>query len=121
LVTIDASFISLKTLFPTVAGWLKPDGEIVALVKPQFEAGRKEAGRGKGVIREGSIHQRVLHEVLGAAVQLGLNPAGLVRSPVLGPKGNVEFLAWIKSGEPSMGKFEELIEVLLPEDKDSSN
>jgi 23S rRNA (cytidine1920-2'-O)/16S rRNA (cytidine1409-2'-O)-methyltransferase len=121
MVTIDASFISLKTLFPTVAGWLKPDGEIVALVKPQFEAGRKEAGRGKGVIREGSIHQRVLHEVLGAAVQLGLNPAGLVRSPVLGPKGNVEFLAWIKSGEPSMGKFEELIEVLLPEDKDSSS
>ena len=96
LVTIDASFISLKILLPVVRRWLAPqEGEVVALVKPQFEAGRQAAARGDGVIRDPAIHQQVLDEVLAAAVEAGFEQRGVMRSPILGPKGNVEFLAWL--------------------------
>lgn len=101
LATIDASFISLRTLLPGIVGWLKPDGEIIALIKPQFEAGKKEASRGKGVIRDAEVHRRVLIEILQFAEQQGFALRGLMRSPVLGPKGNVEFLLWVsRAGEP---------------------
>ena len=106
LVTIDASFISLKVLLPVVKEWfsLPPDpqekgegrgdgGDVVALIKPQFEAGRQEVRRGKGVIRDPAVHRQVLLDVLTAAELLGFGVEGLIRSPLLGPKGNTEFLA----------------------------
>lgn len=96
LATVDASFISLKLLLPVVRGWLKPDGQLIALIKPQFEAGRSEVKRGKGVIRDPHVHQGVLQEVLGEAIAQGYTVCGLLRSPLLGPKGNVEFLAWLR-------------------------
>lgn len=96
LVTVDASFISLRTLLPGIAKWLKADGEIIALIKPQFEAGKKEASRGKGVIRDAEVHRRVLTEILLFAEQHGFALRGLLGSPVLGPKGNVEFLLWAR-------------------------
>lgn len=100
MVTIDASFISLKILLPVVQGWLSESGEVVALVKPQFEAGRAAVARGEGVIRDPAIHRQVLNEVLASAQQAGYTVRGLIRSPLLGPKGNVEFLAWLAySGE----------------------
>ena len=95
LVTIDASFISLKVLLPVVKGWLASEGEVVALIKPQFEAGRKEAARGDGVIRTPEAHERILKEVLGFAEDEGWAIKGLMRSPLIGPKGNAEFLAWL--------------------------
>jgi 23S rRNA (cytidine1920-2'-O)/16S rRNA (cytidine1409-2'-O)-methyltransferase len=111
LVTVDASFISLKILLPVVKGWFGPaatlkvamqknggeggTGQIIALIKPQFEAGRKETARNKGVIRDPEVHQAVLLEVLTFAQNEGFNIRGLMRSPLLGPKGNVEFLAWL--------------------------
>jgi 23S rRNA (cytidine1920-2'-O)/16S rRNA (cytidine1409-2'-O)-methyltransferase len=101
-VTIDASFISLKILLPVVKNWLYPDpnlekgGDVLSLVKPQFEAGRKEAARGRGVIRDPAIHQDVLADVLSYATSTGYAVRGLERSPVIGPKGNVEFLMWLK-------------------------
>ncbi len=107
LVTIDASFISLKILLPVVKGWLpsplrlSPGGRgdggegVLALIKPQFEAGRKESARHKGVIRDPEIHRQVLTEVLTFAVGQGFSVRGLIKSPVLGPKGNIEFLAWL--------------------------
>ena len=96
LVTIDASFISLKVLLPVVRRWFgESGGEAVVLIKPQFEAGRREAARGRGVIRDPAVHRRVLQEVLTFAQQIGYGARGVVRSPVLGPKGNVEFLAWL--------------------------
>jgi 23S rRNA (cytidine1920-2'-O)/16S rRNA (cytidine1409-2'-O)-methyltransferase len=111
LVTLDASFISLKTLLPTVKHWLIPADAplkeasttigIVALIKPQFEAGRKEVGRGAGVIRDVAIHRRVLSEVLQFAGSQDLPARGLIRSPLLGPKGNTEFLAWLGLGGPA--------------------
>jgi 23S rRNA (cytidine1920-2'-O)/16S rRNA (cytidine1409-2'-O)-methyltransferase len=92
-VTIDASFISLKNLLPVVKGWgLK---QLFILIKPQFEAGRKEVARGKGVVRDTEIHRRVLLDVLDFARENSYQVKGLARSPVLGPKGNVEFLGWL--------------------------
>jgi len=92
-VTVDASFISLKILLPVIRGWQLE--QALVLIKPQFEAGRKEAARGKGVVRDPKVHQRVLLDVLTFAVQKDYQILGLARSPVLGPKGNVEFLGWL--------------------------
>jgi 23S rRNA (cytidine1920-2'-O)/16S rRNA (cytidine1409-2'-O)-methyltransferase len=125
LVTIDVSFISLKILLPVVKGWLTsspppapselplpplPLGEggegrgvegegVIALIKPQFEAGRAQSAKGEGVIRDPAVHRQVLEDVLAFAQQAGFGLGGLIRSPLLGPKGNVEFLAWLGPGE----------------------
>jgi len=96
-ITVDASFISLKIFFPVITGWLYGrSGEVVALIKPQFEAGRQAASRGAGVIQDPSIHRQVLQDVLSAAANENFGLRGLIRSPLLGPKGNVEFLAWLE-------------------------
>lgn len=114
LVVCDASFISLKILLPMMKGWLLPSppppvpaGEgrrsegVITLIKPQFEAGRKDTARGEGVIRDPAVHRRVLREVLEFAIETGFGVRGLVRSPLLGPKGNVEFLAWLDLSQAS--------------------
>ena len=103
LVTIDASFISLKILLPTVKSWwAETTGQVVALIKPQFEAGREEVAHGDGVVRDPAIHRKVLADVLGFAVAEGFAVRGLVRSGLLGPKGNTEFLVWLEyPGGPS--------------------
>ncbi|MCS7282307.1 MAG: TlyA family RNA methyltransferase [Anaerolineae bacterium] len=93
LVTIDVSFISLRLILPRAVGWLRPRGQIVALIKPQFEAGRRDVGRG-GVVRNPVVHRRVLVEVAQAAEMLGLVLRGMMVSPLLGPAGNREFLGW---------------------------
>ncbi|NCP86836.1 MAG: TlyA family rRNA (cytidine-2'-O)-methyltransferase [Anaerolineae bacterium CG_4_9_14_3_um_filter_57_17] len=95
LVVCDASFISLRILLPVMKRWLAVNGEVITLIKPQFEAGRKESARGAGVIRDPAVHQRVLAEVLDFARQTGFSLRGLIKSPVVGPKGNIEFLAWL--------------------------
>lgn len=97
LVTIDASFISLKILLPVAQGWLEANGEIVALIKPQFEAGRDRVGK-KGVVRDPQVHREVLTDVLSFATDIGLGPGGLIRSPLVGPAGNVEFLVRLMHG-----------------------
>ena len=97
LATIDASFISLTLILPKVYGWLKPNGQVVTLVKPQFEAGRDQVGKG-GVVRDPAIHADVLRHVLTWANAQGLTPLGTIRSPITGPAGNVEFLAHLKRG-----------------------
>ncbi len=143
LVTIDASFISLKVLLPVVKGWLplsqNPSplvgegslpltptpsplqgegqakrGDIIALIKPQFEAGRAEVRRGKGVIRDPEVHRQVLLEVLGYAAGAGWQVRGLISSPLLGPKGNREFLVWLRwPGEADEQELEPLIQSVL--------
>lgn len=97
LVTIDASFISSKILLPVVRGWFRESrSQVVLLIKPQFEAGRTEVSRGKGVIRDPAVHQEVLFDVLQFAQEAHYQVSGLIRSPLQGPKGNVEFLAWLE-------------------------
>ncbi|KAF0107783.1 MAG: 23S rRNA (cytidine1920-2'-O)/16S rRNA (cytidine1409-2'-O)-methyltransferase [Anaerolineaceae bacterium] len=119
LVTIDASFISLKILLPVVKNWFvptplapsghsphlrwgEPEGGVLALIKPQFEAGRKETAKNKGVIRDAAVHRSVLTGVLTFAQEQGFAVRGLRHSPVIGPKGNVEFLAWLGMGEAEL-------------------
>lgn len=94
LVVIDASFISLRLLLPVIRGWMKPTGDIIALIKPQFEAGRGDVGKG-GVVRDTAIHRRVIHEVIEAGQGIGFTVAGLTMSPLKGPAGNTEFLLWL--------------------------
>ena len=112
LVTIDASFISLKLLLPVARAWLaRQTGgalpsetdvnrvrelpSVVALIKPQFEAGEREVSKGRGVIRDPEVHARVVQDVLAFAESSGWQVSGQIRSPLTGPKGNVEFLAWL--------------------------
>jgi len=97
LVVVDASFISLRTLLPVLRGWLTPQADLVVLIKPQFEAGRGQVGKG-GVVRDPAVHRRVLEEVLRAAQAEGYGLRGLIPSPLRGPAGNAEFLAWLGWG-----------------------
>ncbi|OGT27830.1 MAG: hypothetical protein A2Z17_00395 [Gammaproteobacteria bacterium RBG_16_66_13] len=99
LVTIDVAFISLRLVLPVVVGWLAPDGDVVALVKPQFEAGREAVGKG-GVVRDSAVHRRVLDSTVAAMQAAGLGVQAVLRSPLRGPKGNVEFLMWGRQGRP---------------------
>ncbi len=92
---IDVSFISLRQILPVVPPLLRPDADVVVLVKPQFEAGRAEAG--KGVIHDAAIHARVVEEIRVAAAAVGLTRAASTPSPVTGQKGNVEFLLHLRS------------------------
>jgi len=115
LVTVDASFISLKIILPVVKKWISPspltplpqgEGDVIALIKPQFEAGKKDVARGDGVIRDPEIHKQVLLDVLGFAQKESFNIRGLIKSPLLGPKGNAEFLVWLDQASGSEGSEE---------------
>jgi 23S rRNA (cytidine1920-2'-O)/16S rRNA (cytidine1409-2'-O)-methyltransferase len=103
-----------------VKGWFLPspfgrgaggEGGVLALIKPQFEAGRKESAKHKGVIRDPAVHKAILLDVLAFAQAHGFGLRGLLRSPVLGPKGNVEFLAWLGSLPADMGVGEPSLDV----------
>jgi 23S rRNA (cytidine1920-2'-O)/16S rRNA (cytidine1409-2'-O)-methyltransferase len=100
LTTIDASFISLELLWPAVRRWMISQGDVIALVKPQFEAGPENVGKG-GVVRDPAVHEQVLRAAIASSSEHGLAPQGLMQSPLVGPKGNVEFLLWCRvDGEP---------------------
>ncbi len=102
MATIDVSFISLKSILPSVMGWLRPGGQILALIKPQFEAKRSQVDKG-GVVRDPSVHQAVLEGITTWAGGQGLGLLGLIRSPITGPAGNVEFLAhWMAGGKAAV-------------------
>jgi 23S rRNA (cytidine1920-2'-O)/16S rRNA (cytidine1409-2'-O)-methyltransferase len=92
--TIDVAFISLRLALPALRRLIAPGAWVVALIKPQFEAGPEQVGKG-GVVRDPAVHAQVLHMVLDFAAGIDLTPHGLTRSPITGPAGNVEFLAWL--------------------------
>ncbi len=96
-VCIDVSFISLRLVLPAVAGWLKPDGQVVALIKPQFEAGRGQVGKG-GIVRDPAVHREVLENFLQFAIESGWSVHGLALSSIQGADGNIEFLCWLSRG-----------------------
>lgn len=96
---IDVSFISLKLVLPAVQRLLQPNAWMIALIKPQFEAGPAQVGKG-GVVRDPAVHAAVVRDVLTFAATIGLSPHGLTRSPITGPAGNVEFLAWLGGPGP---------------------
>jgi len=96
LATLDLSFISLRLVLPAVRSLLADSGRVVALVKPQFEAGKQDVPRG-GVVRDPDVWRRVLSEVAESAAEIGLHPRGVIRSPITGSDGNVEFLMQLSS------------------------
>ncbi len=113
LVTVDASFISLRILLPVIRTWFgERPGCVVSLIKPQFEAGRRDAAKGEGVIRDPVVHRQVLAEVLDFALQEGFGVTGLIRSPLLGPKGNVEFLVRLVVPAGETSDLTEMIKVV---------
>ncbi len=93
--SIDVSFISLKLVLPVAYKLLSPDGEVVALIKPQFEAGRERVGK-KGVVRDRNVHFDVIRTVLDFASETGFDTLALSYSPVKGPEGNIEYLVHLK-------------------------
>lgn len=112
--TIDASFISVKLLLPVVKNWMAENARLICLIKPQFEAGKKDVSRGDGVIRDPQIHTQVLLDVLGYAKSEGFGLRGLVRSMLLGPKGNTEFLLWLDL-DPDGNSAEQLVTEVMQE------
>lgn len=114
-ITIDASFISLDKLLPVIKNWYgEGKGELVALIKPQFEAGKKEVNRGEGVISDPVIHLRVVTELLTEAQKIGFEAKGLTTSPLKGPKGNIEFLAYLIYPASKIVDVNSFIETQLP-------
>jgi 23S rRNA (cytidine1920-2'-O)/16S rRNA (cytidine1409-2'-O)-methyltransferase len=111
VISIDVSFIGLRLVLPAALRLLKLDGDIVALVKPQFEAGRREVGRG-GVVRDAETHRRVLEGTSAAAEELGLGVVGLIASPLRGPAGNVEFLVHLVPAADSIPVSEAITRAL---------
>ena len=97
IIVCDASFIGLAKVLERPLTFAKPGAQLVALIKPQFEAGRGEVGKG-GVVRDETVHQRVCDEVEKWLVESGWTIAGLTTSPITGPQGNVEFLIWAHNG-----------------------
>ena len=94
--SIDVSFISLTKVLEPIRNYLAKDGEIVALIKPQFEAGREKVGK-KGVVREKSTHLEVIEKVIEFAVSIGFEILNLEYSPIKGPEGNIEYLLYLQN------------------------
>jgi len=133
-VTVDVSFISLKKLLTMTKNWFTPlppitssspsssetgrerNASVIALIKPQFEAGRTEVKRGKGVIKDPAIHRQVLEDILSFTLDEGYEIKGLIRSPLLGPKGNTEFLVHLQYPAEISESIETLITSVIPEE-----
>ncbi len=115
LVVMDASFISIELLLPAIAGWLRPGGDVVTLVKPQFEAGREAVGKG-GVVRDSKIHREVLKSTVAYAEAHGWAVRGITVSPITGPAGNKEFFLWLTLGTTASYDVELGIQTALTKD-----
>jgi 23S rRNA (cytidine1920-2'-O)/16S rRNA (cytidine1409-2'-O)-methyltransferase len=115
LATIDVSFISLNKVVPVVVSLLQTPGQIIALIKPQFEAGRGNVGKG-GVVRESAIHRQVIRDICALAKSIGLVVKMLTYSPVRGPAGNIEYLVWLQKGDSgTMPDVSEMIDMVVSE------
>ncbi|MDO9263845.1 MAG: TlyA family RNA methyltransferase, partial [Desulfosalsimonadaceae bacterium] len=94
LITVDVSFISLKIVIPAVIPFLKHQGKILALIKPQFEVGKTQVGKG-GVVKDPALHESVIKDLSAFFSNAGLGPGPVIPSPILGPKGNREFIIYL--------------------------
>ncbi len=116
LAVIDVSFISLTLVLPVVAQLLQPRGEIVTLIKPQFEAGRAQVGKG-GIVRDARVHRAVIEKIVQFAQTNTWRVRGLCRSPIQGADGNVEFFAWLSvAGDAPEIDFEKEIACVVTQD-----
>lgn len=108
LVVIDVSFISLKLILPAVAKWLAAAADVVALIKPQFEAGPKQVGKG-GIVRDPDVRRDVLRGLVDWAAANGWVVGGLIRSPIQGTDGNIEYLVWLRRGAEQTRDLDQVI------------
>jgi 23S rRNA (cytidine1920-2'-O)/16S rRNA (cytidine1409-2'-O)-methyltransferase len=110
LSVIDVSFISLSLVLPAVTELLKPGkGQILCLIKPQFEAGKENIGK-KGVVKDPAVHRTVLRDVIDSVTENGFTVKGLTHSPIVGPEGNLEFLLWFSNaGTESLPNINEVV------------
>lgn len=110
-ISIDVSFISLRLVLPVAKSLLKEDGEVVALIKPQFEAGREKVGK-KGIVREKNTHCEVIESVINFSRELGLGVSGLSYSPITGATGNIEFLIYLKNNSEKTIENKEILRIV---------
>jgi len=110
--SIDVSFISLCLVLPVAKELLSEDGEIIALIKPQFEAGRGQVGK-KGVVRDISVHYAVVEKIVDFATETGFYPVGLTYSPIKGPEGNIEYLIYLKKTPSEITVTKEIIKQVV--------
>jgi 23S rRNA (cytidine1920-2'-O)/16S rRNA (cytidine1409-2'-O)-methyltransferase len=122
-VTIDASFISLRILLPVIKNWFSDKGDVIALIKPQFEAGRKDAAKNDGVIRDAEVHRRVLMEILDFCQEMEFEVVNLIQSSVKGPKGNIEFLVHLSVPfhSSSSEELNRLVDCMVPVEIDAAD
>lgn len=109
--TIDVAFISLDKILPAVHKILKPEGFVVALIKPQFEAGKENVGK-KGVVRDAAVHEQVINNVISFAKGEGFGIAGLDFSPIKGPEGNIEYLLHLTLGDDDVVSSEQVAQLV---------
>lgn len=109
--SVDVSFISLTKVLPAAWDLLSPQGEMVCLIKPQFEAGREKVGK-KGVVRDAGVHREVIEKVLAFAQELGFGVKALEFSPIKGPEGNIEYLAYIQKNVTDVMALEDVPKVV---------
>ena len=110
----DLSFISLTKVLPAIRDYLGHNGQVAALIKPQFEAGRDKVGK-KGVVRDPAVHRQVICDVAAFAQSIELIPVGLTYSPIKGPEGNIEYLIWLKKGAADVIPIERAAEETVKE------
>ncbi len=99
--SIDVSFISLTIILPSVRPLLAPEGRLVCLIKPQFEAGKEKVGK-KGVVREKKVHEEVIVKIVNFCLDNGFSVKGITFSPIKGPEGNIEYLIYLQKSEPAL-------------------
>ena len=119
-ISIDVAFISLEKVLPVVYDLLKDSGEVVALIKPQFEAGREHVGK-KGVVRDKKIHAAVIEKVLNFAAEVGFEIRGINYSPVKGPEGNIEYLAHLAKNKSGGDLAQEILSIVNEAHEDLNN
>ena len=113
-ISVDVSFISLKLVLPVAKTYLSRDGEMVCLIKPQFEAGKENVGK-KGVVRDTQVHIDVVKNIISFAIETGFDVKGLTFSPVKGPEGNIEYLIYLKNGSGELEIPENAAEEVVKE------
>lgn len=112
--TIDVSFISLSLILPVLRTLLVPDSDIIALIKPQFEAGKEQVGK-KGIVRDKKVHEQVIEKIIHLAIELGYNTENISYSPITGGEGNIEFLIHLKWCGEIQEKGQNLIPIEMKE------
>ncbi len=113
IATLDVSFISVEKILPSIKECLKTEGDLVILIKPQFEAGREDVK--KGIVRDPLIHERVVNKLIASCREFLLIPWGITWSPIKGPKGNIEFLLWCKNDVHCRSNIEESVKEIVEE------